>query len=313
MVINFLRLIHTEIIIKKFTLANPERERGSVPQAAGSGTPFTRDDKQGKGTIPMPTCARRPLTMSSIILEELPQTSMVGPQRQQISELQFEKFLTPRSFLVWRIRFKNQATACSDFHRMLCCGSKRWRWWPGGWSSQGMPSTGGGGLRGRIPMMDTRKMLFLLPPQLLFNHLKYSEFVRIRTRESIFLTAAFYVLPGIREGLRIFLRNPPGKENTSTSNGLPRTTTSSASRKFMGRMSFSRLFSFLLQDSDYMARLFRKMRTQVDQLHASIKDLLPDDALVTHVVTCPGSRSRREHTVRMPKPGDRQRPLSNLN
>ena len=49
--------------------------------------------------------------------------------------------------------------------------------------------------------MDTRKMLFLLPPQLLFNHLKYSEFVRIGTRESIFLTAAFDVLPGIREGL----------------------------------------------------------------------------------------------------------------
>ena len=41
----------------------PQRKRGSVPQAAGSGTPFTRDDKQGKGTIPMPTCARRPSTM----------------------------------------------------------------------------------------------------------------------------------------------------------------------------------------------------------------------------------------------------------
>ena len=83
----------------------PQRERGSVPQAAGSGTPFTRDDKQGKGTIPMPTCARRPSTMSSTIPVELPQNSMVGPQRQQISELQFEKFTTPRSFLVWKIRF----------------------------------------------------------------------------------------------------------------------------------------------------------------------------------------------------------------
>ena len=65
----------------------PQRKRGSVPQAAGSGTPFTRDDKQGKGTIPMQTFAGRPSTMSSIIPEELPQNSMVGPQRQQISEL----------------------------------------------------------------------------------------------------------------------------------------------------------------------------------------------------------------------------------
>ena len=36
---------------------------------------------------------------------------------------------------------------------------------------------------------------------MLFNHLKYSEFVRIGTRVSVFLTAAFDVLPGIREGL----------------------------------------------------------------------------------------------------------------
>ena len=53
--------------------------------------------------------------MSSIIPVELPQSSLVGPQRQQISELQSEKFPTPRSFLVWKIRFKNQVTACSDF------------------------------------------------------------------------------------------------------------------------------------------------------------------------------------------------------
>ena len=134
-----------------------------------------------------------------------------------------------------------------------------------------MPSTGGGGLRRRIPMMDTRKMLFLLSPQLLFDHLKYSDFVRIGTRVSIFLTAAFNVLPGIREGSAFFLRNPSGKENTSTSNGLPRTTTSSVFKKFMGRMSFSRLFRYLLHDSDYMARLFRIVRTQVDQLYASIR------------------------------------------
>ena len=40
---------------------------------------------------------------------------MVGQQRQQISELQFDKFPTPSSFLYWKIRFKNEVTTCSDF------------------------------------------------------------------------------------------------------------------------------------------------------------------------------------------------------
>ena len=46
---------------------------------------------------------------------ELPQNYMVGQQRQQISELQFDNFPNPQPFLVWKIRFKNQATTCSDF------------------------------------------------------------------------------------------------------------------------------------------------------------------------------------------------------
>ena len=81
----------------------------------GSGTPFMRDDKPSKDTIPMPTFARRPSTMSSTIPVDLPQNSMVGQQGQQFSELQFDKFLNPRSFLVWKTRFKNQVATCSDF------------------------------------------------------------------------------------------------------------------------------------------------------------------------------------------------------
>ena len=38
-----------------------------------------------------------------------------GWTRQQISELQFDKFPNPQSLLVWKIRFKNQVTTCSDF------------------------------------------------------------------------------------------------------------------------------------------------------------------------------------------------------
>ena len=49
------------------------------------------------------------------MLVELPQNFMVGQQRQQISEVQFDKFRDPQSFLVWKIRFKTQVTTCSDF------------------------------------------------------------------------------------------------------------------------------------------------------------------------------------------------------
>ena len=48
----------------------------------------------------MLTFARRPSTMSSTIPVELPQSYMVGQQRQQKSEPQFDKFLDPQSFLV---------------------------------------------------------------------------------------------------------------------------------------------------------------------------------------------------------------------
>ena len=56
----------------------------------------------------MPTFARRPPTMSSFVHVDIPQSSEVGQQRQQISELQFDKFPTPQSFLCWKIRFRSQ-------------------------------------------------------------------------------------------------------------------------------------------------------------------------------------------------------------
>ena len=52
--------------------------------------------------------------MSSSIPVEIPQNTMVGQQRQKISELQFDKFPAPHSFLCWKIRFKNQVTTFSD-------------------------------------------------------------------------------------------------------------------------------------------------------------------------------------------------------
>ena len=70
----------------------PQREQGSVPQPTGTATLFTRNDKQNRDTIPMPTFAGRPSTMSSLILVDFPKNSMV-----------------------WKIRFKSQVTTCSDF------------------------------------------------------------------------------------------------------------------------------------------------------------------------------------------------------
>ena len=63
-----------------------------------------RDEDLTRDTIPMPTFATKPLTTSSTIPVELPQNYMVGQQRLQISELQFDNFTV-----------KKQVTTCSDF------------------------------------------------------------------------------------------------------------------------------------------------------------------------------------------------------
>ena len=76
---------------------------------------MAREEERIGRTIPMPTFAGRPSTMSSLILVDFPHNSLVGQQREQISELQFDKFHCPQPFLEWKIRFKNQVTTCSDF------------------------------------------------------------------------------------------------------------------------------------------------------------------------------------------------------
>ena len=70
----------------------------------GTATLVARDEDLNTGTIPMPTFARKFIISGGY-----------SPQRQQISELQFDKFPTRSAFLCWKIRFKNQVTTCSDF------------------------------------------------------------------------------------------------------------------------------------------------------------------------------------------------------
>ena len=101
---------------------NTSGSQENVFGAIGTGTSFARDEERIEGTIPMPTYARRPSTMSSLFPVDVPQNSMVGQRRQQISELQFDKFPTTSTFLCWKIRFKNQVTTCSD------CASEAMVW-----------------------------------------------------------------------------------------------------------------------------------------------------------------------------------------
>ena len=75
------------------------RDTGSIPVHLGAATPVARDEDQNRGTIPMPTFARRPSTTSSFFPVDVPENSTVGQQRQQISELQFDQFPAPSSFL----------------------------------------------------------------------------------------------------------------------------------------------------------------------------------------------------------------------
>ena len=65
------------------------RNREAAPEAGRTTTSHASEDRQNQGTIPMPTFATTPVPTSSTI-PELPQNYMVGQQRQQISELQFD-------------------------------------------------------------------------------------------------------------------------------------------------------------------------------------------------------------------------------
>ena len=80
-----------------------------------TGAPVARGETRIGNTIPMPTFAGRPSTMNAFLPVGIPQSSMVGQLRQQISELQLEKFPAPSTFSCGEIKFKNQVTTCSDF------------------------------------------------------------------------------------------------------------------------------------------------------------------------------------------------------
>ena len=63
----------------------------------------------------MPMFTSRPLTTSSKHPVDIPQNHVVGEQRQQMSDIQFDRFHNPSSFLVWKTRFKAHVSSGSDF------------------------------------------------------------------------------------------------------------------------------------------------------------------------------------------------------
>ena len=71
---------------------------GSIPAHIGTGDSGARDEDLTWCTFPMPTFARRQSNMSSSFPVDIPQNSVVGQQRQQISELHVDKF--PTSFYI---------------------------------------------------------------------------------------------------------------------------------------------------------------------------------------------------------------------
>ena len=80
---------------------------GEAPDLTSTERPVAGEGERIGSTIPMPTIARRPPTVSSFVPVDIPQSSMVGQQRQQISELQFDqKKPTPSSFLCWKIKIQ---------------------------------------------------------------------------------------------------------------------------------------------------------------------------------------------------------------
>ena len=92
-----------------------------------TGKLVAREGERKGSTIPMPTLARWPTTTNSLVPVDTSQSSMVGQQRQQISELQFDRFPLHHHFYVGRSESETKWHVLI-FHRKRCYGSKRWRW-----------------------------------------------------------------------------------------------------------------------------------------------------------------------------------------
>ena len=98
---------------------------GAVPVQGRTGTPVAGGEERIGSTITMPMSERRPSTMNSFLSEEIPQNSLTGQQRLQISELRFDKFPLYHHFWFGRYDSKIKWLPALIFRRTQCYGSKR--------------------------------------------------------------------------------------------------------------------------------------------------------------------------------------------
>ena len=102
---------------------------------ASSSAPYPQELNQWSSGIPEPIhsstaeknenqtpvqdqrCQSGPSAKNSVILSEGDSSKNYGKdqQRLQISDLHFDKFLTPATFACWKIRFKTEVCTCSQF------------------------------------------------------------------------------------------------------------------------------------------------------------------------------------------------------
>ena len=87
-----------------------------------TGRPVGKSEEQNRGTIPLPSFARRPSTMNSFFPAEGPQNFMADQQRLQASELHFDKF--SNVFILEDKIQKHKQVLVPVFPRRRCYGSK---------------------------------------------------------------------------------------------------------------------------------------------------------------------------------------------
>ena len=75
-------------------------------------------------------CQSGPSAKNSVIFSGGDSSKNYGAdqQRLQISDVHFDKFLTPATFACWKIRFKTRFVFVHNFLRKQCSGSKKWSW-----------------------------------------------------------------------------------------------------------------------------------------------------------------------------------------
>ena len=77
----------------------------------------TAEKKENQTPVQDQSCQSRPSAKNSFIPSEGDSSKNYGAdqERLQISDLHFDKFPTPATFAVWKIRFKTEVRTCSQF------------------------------------------------------------------------------------------------------------------------------------------------------------------------------------------------------